>query len=198
MFDTEKVDEVMRQTGTDYDTAKAALKTSDGDVAIAVRIIESYTLKEKTDADPDHAAGQSADDAAGREGREPAGDAAGSESSDPAGDAGSSTAGSSDGSSKGSQQNQYDSQIPLAKDIIDAIKEIWKRGNASRLDIEKDGRVVLSISLTISTIGLILAPVAALIGIGAAMITEYTVKITLDNGTVINVNEFAIKRKKDA
>ena len=46
MFDTEKVDEVMRQTGTDYDTAKAALKTSDGDVAIAVRIIQSYTLKE--------------------------------------------------------------------------------------------------------------------------------------------------------
>ena len=186
MFDTEKVDEVMRQTGTDYDTAKAALKTSDGDVAIAVRIIQSYTLKEKADADPDHTAGRSADDTGN------------SGSSDPTGDAGSSTAGSSGSSSKGSQQNQYDSQIPLAKDIIDAIREIWKRGNASRLDIEKDGRVVLSISLTISTIGLILAPVAALIGIGAAMITEYTVKITLDNGTVINVNEFAIKRKKDA
>src|SRR5512133_1319825 len=90
------------------------------------------------------------------------------------------------------------SQATTAQEIIDAIKEIWKRGNASRLDIEKDGRVVLSVSLTISTIGLILAPVAALIGIGAAMITEYTVKITLDNGTVINVNEFAIKRKKDA
>jgi hypothetical protein len=190
----------MRQTGTDYDTAKAALKTSDGDVAIAIRIIESYILKEKADADPDHAAGQSADDAANSGSNEDSHQADDSGSSDQSGDtagSGSSQTGSSGSSSKGGQQNQYDSQIPLAKDIIDAIKEIWKRGNASRLDIEKDGRVVLSVSLTISTIGLILAPVAALIGIGAAMITEYTVKITLDNGTVINVNEFAVKRSKD-
>jgi len=89
---------------------------------------------------------------------------------------------------------EYDSQIPMAKEIIDAIKEIWKRGNASRLDIEKGGRIVLSISLTVGTIGLVLAPVAALIGIGAALITDYTVTITLDNGTVVNVNDFAVKR----
>ena len=169
MFDTEQVDAVMRQTGTDYDTAKAALKTSDGDVAIAVRIIQSYMLKGKTEPDPDPVAGSRA------------------------GGAGST---GSKGGSK-STGSTGDSQIPLAKDIIDAIKEIWKKGNASRLDIEKDGRVVLSVSLTIGTIGLVLAPVAALIGIGAAMITEYTVKITLDNGTVINVNEFAVTHIKD-
>jgi hypothetical protein len=85
---------------------------------------------------------------------------------------------------------------PQANDIIDAIKEIWRKGNASRLDIEKGGQTVLSISLTVGTIGLLLAPVAALIGIGAALVTEYTIKITLDNGTVINVNEFAVTRKK--
>jgi hypothetical protein len=86
-------------------------------------------------------------------------------------------------------------QAPLAGDIIEAIKEIWRKGNASRLDIEKDGRTVLSVSLTVGTIGLLLAPVAALIGIGAALVTEYVVKITLDNGTVINVNEFAVTHK---
>ena len=91
-----------------------------------------------------------------------------------------------------------DSQIPLAQDIIDAIKEIWKMGNASRLDIEKEGRSVLSISLTVGTIGLVLAPVAALIGIGAALITEYTIKITLNNGKVININEFAVTHNKSA
>jgi hypothetical protein len=83
-----------------------------------------------------------------------------------------------------------------ASDIIDAIKEIWRKGNASRLDIEKDGKAVLSISLTIGAIGVLLAPVAALIGIGAALVTEYTIKITLDDGTVINVNEFAITHKQ--
>lgn len=150
MTNTEKINAVMQQTGADEETAKAALKTSDGDVDIAVRIIQSYNMK---------------------------------------GDASNQTAGKASDKSKGS------SQIPEAKEIIDAIKEIWKKGNASRLDIEKDGRTVLSISLTIGTIGLVLAPVAALIGIGAALITEYTIKITMDNGTVINVNEFAVTRK---
>ena len=93
---------------------------------------------------------------------------------------------------------KYDSQIPHAKEILDAIKEIWNRGNASRLDIEKGGKTVLSVSLTVGTIGLVLAPVAALIGIGAALITDYVVTITLDNGTVINVNEFAMTRKHPA
>ncbi len=86
-------------------------------------------------------------------------------------------------------------QAPQASDIIDAIKEIWRKGNASRLDIEKEGKTVLSISLTVGAIGLLLAPVAALIGIGAALVIDYIVKITLDNGTVINVNEFAVTRK---
>lgn len=99
---------------------------------------------------------------------------------------------------KSSEKTGNDSQIPQAKDIIDAIREIWKKGNASRLDIEKDGRTVLSVSLVIGTIGIVLAPVAALIGIGAALITEYTVRITLDNGTVINVNEFAVTRQVTA
>jgi len=87
-------------------------------------------------------------------------------------------------------------QAPQAQDIFDAIREIWRKGNASSLEIEKDGKTVLKISLTVGTIGLILAPVAALIGIGAALITDYTVKIILDNGTVINVNEFALTHKK--
>ena len=93
---------------------------------------------------------------------------------------------------------KYDGQIPHAKEILDAIKEIWNRGNTSRLDIEKGGKTVLSVSLTVGTIGLVLAPVAALIGIGAALITDYVVTITLDNGTVINVNEFAMTRKRPA
>ena len=94
------------------------------------------------------------------------------------------------------KNDRSNTQSATAQDIINSIKEIWRRGNASRLDIEKDGKNFLSISLTVGTIGLVIAPVAALIGLGAALITEYIVKITLDNGTVINVNEFAVTRNK--
>ncbi len=99
--------------------------------------------------------------------------------------------------SAGSEKAKASGTAPQANDIFEAIKEIWRMGNASKLDIFKDARTIISISLLASTIGLVLAPVAALIGIGAALITDYEIVITLNNGTVINVNEFAVKRKKD-
>jgi hypothetical protein len=95
----------------------------------------------------------------------------------------------------GCRMSDAKKQSPQAQDIFDAISEIWRKGNASSLEIEKNGKSVLNISLTVGTIGLLLAPVASLIGIGAALITEYTIKITLDNGTVIDVNEFVMTRK---
>ena len=96
------------------------------------------------------------------------------------------------------KEKQSTTQMPDADDIIKAIKEIWRKGNASRLDIERQGRTLRSVSLVVGTIGFVLAPVAALIGLGTALITEYTIKITLDDGTIINVNEFALTRKKSS
>lgn len=83
----------------------------------------------------------------------------------------------------------------FAQDIIDTIQEIWEKGNASNLVIEKDGKTILSLSLTVSTIGLVIAPVAAIIGLGAAFITEYSIKIIMDSGEVVDVNKEAVKRK---
>jgi hypothetical protein len=97
---------------------------------------------------------------------------------------------------RGEEQTQSRQSVPEADDILAAIKEIWKRGNASRLDIAKNGRVVLSVSLVVGTIGFVLVPVAALIGLGTALITDYTITVTMDDGTEINVCDFAVTRKK--
>lgn len=174
MIDTEKLDAVMKQTGAGYETAKAALETSNGDVDIAVRIIHSYNLKD------DSAFGDSGSSSKSGQSRQSHAD------------------GQKDQTKAGEQESQSDTgeQIPIASEILEAIKEIWKKGNTSRLDIQKEGKTLISVSLVVGTIGLVLAPVAALIGIGAALITDYEVLITLDNGTVINVNEFVITRKK--
>lgn len=163
MIDTDTLDAVIQRTGADYEKAKAALKISDGDIEMAVRIIQTYNLKDDAANSGSFHAGAEKDQAK-PDGRE--------------------------------NQTKTEEQIPLAGDILDAIKDIWKKGNASRLDIEKEGKTLLSISLTIGTIGLVLAPVAALIGIGAALITDYKITITLDNGTKINVNEFAVLHKQ--
>ena len=101
-----------------------------------------------------------------------------------------------EGKSEKKDQAKRENQPLQAQDIIDAIKEIWRKGNASYLDVEKGGQSFLHISLTVGTIGLTIAPVVAVIGLGAALITDYVVKITLVDGTVINVNDFVVTRPK--
>ena len=155
-MDKQKIEEVMNRTGSDFASAEAALKTSDGDVEIAVKIIRSYDLKQEAEAKTRR-----------------------------------------EDNHRQEEEGKHQDPAPEANEIIDAIKDIWKRGNASQLDIEKNGRKILSLSLVASAIGLILAPVAAIIGLGSALITEYTVKIILDNGTVININDLAIERRQE-
>lgn len=85
----------------------------------------------------------------------------------------------------------------ILDDILDAIKEVWRKGNASRLIITKNGEVILNLSLVAGAIGLLLAPVVFLLGTGAAVLTDYKIEILLDNGDVININQMVIKRKKE-
>jgi hypothetical protein len=75
------------------------------------------------------------------------------------------------------------------KDWRKAVEEIWEKGNASYLLVEKRGENLLRIPLTVGAVGIVLAPVAAIVGFGAAWITEYTIKIVMDDGEVININE---------
>ncbi|MDO5713424.1 MAG: DUF4342 domain-containing protein [Tissierellia bacterium] len=81
-------------------------------------------------------------------------------------------------------------------EIIDAIKEIWNKGNASKLIIEDEGKTVLSLSLTVSAIGIVLSPLVALIGVSAAVISKYDFKVIMDTGEVIDLKEY-IKSKKN-
>ena len=60
MIDPEKVRQVMEQTGAGEKDARSALETSDGDVAIAVRIIRSYRLREEAAGQEQARARQSA------------------------------------------------------------------------------------------------------------------------------------------
>lgn len=165
MINIEKIDYVMEQTGAQYEAVRTALIISDGNVEKAINFIESNQT------------GKISDKSTVGEGK-------------------------NHGDDGDSWEKQYDAkrnkQNPIgafAQDIIDTIQEIWEKGNASNLVIEKEGKTILSLSLTVSTIGLVIAPVAAIIGLGAAFITEYSIKIIMDSGEVVDVNMEAVKRK---
>ena len=55
--------------------------------------------------------------------------------------------------------------------------------------MEKDGEVLLNLPVTVGAIGLVMAPVVAMIGVGAAFVTKYTIKIVKEDGEEIDVNK---------
>lgn len=89
-----------------------------------------------------------------------------------------------------------DDVINYLDEILEAIKEIWRKGNASRLLVENKGETVLSLSLTTSAIGMLLALPASLLGLSAAYVYDYSFKIIMDNGEVIDVKEYLKDRSK--
>ncbi len=62
--------------------------------------------------------------------------------------------------------------------------------------MENKGETVLSLSLTTSAIGMLLALPASLLGLSAAYIYDYSFKIIMDNGEVIDVKEYLKDKSK--
>ncbi|HHU12571.1 MAG TPA: DUF4342 domain-containing protein [Clostridiaceae bacterium] len=84
-----------------------------------------------------------------------------------------------------------------AQDFIQAIKEIVSKGNATSLRIENvEGKTVLNLSLTISALGVVLVPYLSLIGLGALALTDYSFYVDKADGTVINVHDWLLGKKK--
>lgn len=160
MIDMQKIDAVIERTGADYETVRQALITADGDVDMAVRIIQNFT-------------------------------AYGAEEAASFTDEGVIYEEVDQDKADGGQAKAF------ASDILDAIKEIWERGNASSIIVRKGPHVLINLPLTIGTIGVIMAAVPSIIGLGVAIVADYEVLIKLDNGDVINVNDLAIQRKID-
>ena len=95
-----------------------------------------------------------------------------------------------------SSKDYVDDVIKYLYEILEPVKEIWRKGNASRLLVENKGETVLSLSLTTSAIGMLLALPASLLGLSAAYIYDYSFKIIMDNGEVIDVKEYLKDKSK--
>lgn len=84
----------------------------------------------------------------------------------------------------------------LADEIVSSIKEIWNKGNASKLVVEdKNGEVILNIPLTASAITIALNPLLMLFAIGGIVITTANFKIIMDDGKVVDIKEYINTKK---
>ncbi len=74
-------------------------------------------------------------------------------------------------------------------DMEKAIRDLWEQGLANRLVVEKNGEVILSLSLAVSAFGAVLAPLAALVGVGAGLLNDYDFKLLTKDKQVIDLKE---------
>lgn len=76
-------------------------------------------------------------------------------------------------------------------EMMEKLKKVVERGNVTRVLLKKDDEVLLNIPVTAGAIGVILAPVASLLGISAALVTKTKIEIVQNDGKVFDLNEMA-------
>lgn len=96
---------------------------------------------------------------------------------------------------KNAQQKQEGgSKRITVSDIMDTLKEFIHRGHVSRIIIRNEDSVLLNIPVTVGAVGLILAPVTSVLGLGAAVFTNLNVSIKDHNGRIIDINKITSER----
>lgn len=75
----------------------------------------------------------------------------------------------------------------FGQDIIKGIKDIIKKGNITKITLEREGKAFLELPLTVGAIGAVFFPPATMVAIIAALATGCELKIVKDDGEVINV-----------
>lgn len=76
-------------------------------------------------------------------------------------------------------------------EIIDKIKEVVNRGNASRIIISKDGDSLLNLPLNAGVIGAIVAPWGIILGVAASFGFNCKIEVVKEDGSVVDITDKA-------
>ncbi len=82
--------------------------------------------------------------------------------------------------------------------LIDKMKEIFKKGNISRILVTRNGDTILNIPLNVGVIGTVVAPWGIIAGTVAAFGFKCTIEFIKDDGFVIDLTEKAGNLYEDA
>ncbi|ERT64926.1 MULTISPECIES: DUF4342 domain-containing protein [Peptoniphilus] len=171
MITLEAIDYVINMTGAEFSDVRIALIDADGDVDRAIELIKERKQFRKFDKEHNDSEFESEAEEVFKDFQ----------------DKFTKSASKTFGNLQGS-----------VEDIIEAIKEIFRKGNARKLLIEKNGETVLQLSLTASIVAAIAAPIAAVLGLGVAYSNSYKFLIMMEDGTSIDVEEYIKSKTKSS
>lgn len=87
------------------------------------------------------------------------------------------------------EEDDMDGKKMKSSDIIDTLKEFIRRGNVSRIIITDKDVTLLNIPVTFGALGVVLAPVIAVLGVGTILVTDINISIQDHNGKIIDLNK---------
>lgn len=73
--------------------------------------------------------------------------------------------------------------------LFSRIKDIVKKGNVSKIQVKKDSEIVLNVPVNAGLVGVVIAPIAAVVAVVAAFGFKCTIEIIKDDGTIIDVSD---------
>jgi hypothetical protein len=82
-------------------------------------------------------------------------------------------------------------------ELLEKAKEVIKKGNVTSIVVERHGRKLLDIPMTVGGIAAVLFIWQTIIGVIAAFGTGCVLKVIKDNGEVININDLVYGKVDD-
>lgn len=87
------------------------------------------------------------------------------------------------------QQKGSSSASLKGEQIMNQLKDILAKGNATKLTIKKNNEVIINIPITAGLVGALVAPYLSAAGITVALLAKCSVEITQTDGKVINLGQ---------
>lgn len=79
-----------------------------------------------------------------------------------------------------------------SEQIKEEVSELIRKSNVIRIIIEKNGKIIINIPITVGFVGAVFAPILTLIGLSASVLAKYKIKIeNEEEGKVIDLGELS-------
>lgn len=73
--------------------------------------------------------------------------------------------------------------------LFASIKELVKKGNVAKIQVKKDGELILNVPVNAGLVGVVIAPIASVVGVVAAFGFKCVIEVVKTDGTIIDVSD---------
>lgn len=87
------------------------------------------------------------------------------------------------------QKGIGDNVTEMGNEIIETLKGLVKKGNLTRLTLEKEGKSAVDIPIVAGALGAVFFTPATVAAILASLVAGYQLKIVKDDGTIIDIKD---------